>query len=241
MAETNVPLQTNTPKTPQAAIVLPRSARPIAIVVVIALVAAAVFVFTRGGAQTNVAPSAAPSVLVTPDPHLPTTATAQEVFAGLGHAGLQVTAHTASAGSPDGPIVRKIFASYLGWPLDLTEYRSASLLAKDETWASGAAPEKGDPPLTIAGGNILVIWGPVNAGRDAVKPDARQTEGLQQLVSALEVLLSPIKAKSVVPVIVANPLVDATPTPTAAPTAAPSKAPAKSAKPGKTPKPTPKP
>jgi hypothetical protein len=241
MAETNVPLQSNTPKTPDAAIVLPRSARPIAIVVVVLLVVAVVFILTRGAGPTAVAPSAAPSVLVTANPHLPGNATAQEVFAGLGHAGLQVTAHTASAGPPDGAIVRKIFASYLGWPLDVTEYRSAELLRQDETWAAASAPQKGDPPLTIVGGNILIIWGPVNAGRDPVKPDARQSEGLQQLVSALELLLSPIKAKSVVPVVVANPLVDATPAPTAAPSKAPSAAPAKSAKPGKTPRPTPKP
>jgi hypothetical protein len=239
--ETNVPLQSNAPKTKDAAITLPRAARPIAVVIVLALIAGVVFVLTRGGATTNVQPSAAPSALVTADPHLPATATAQEVFAGLGHAGLTVTAHTASAGSPDGPIVRKIFASYLGWPLDLTEYRSAALLSKAETWASGAVPDKGDPPLTIAGGNILVIWGPVNAGRSPAKPDARQTEGLQQLVSALEVLLSPIKAKSVVAVTVAHPLVDATPIPSVAPSKAPSTAPGKSPKPAKSPKPTPKP
>jgi hypothetical protein len=239
--ETEVPLQSNAPQAKDAAITLPRAARPIAIVVVLVLVAGAVFLFTRGVSPTGASASAAPSVLATVDPHLPATATAQEVFGGLGRAGLQVSAHTASAGSPDGPIVRKIFASYLGWPLDLTEYRSAALLAADETWASGSPPDKGDPPLTIAGGNILIIWGPANAGRSPAKPDARQTEGLQQLVSALEVLLAPIKAKSVVPVTVLNPLVEATPTPTAAPTAAPSKAPVKSPKPGKTPRATPKP
>jgi hypothetical protein len=239
--ETNVPLQSNAPKTKDAAVTLPRAARPIAIVVVLVLIAGAVFVLTRGSAPTTAQSSAAPSVLATIDPHLPATATAQEVFAGLGHAGLTVTAHTASAGSPDGPIVRKIYASYLGWPLDVTEYRSASRLIDDERWISGAFPDKGDPPVTIVGGNILIIWGPVNAGRAPTKPDARQTEGLQQLVSALEVLLSPIKAKSVVAVTVANPLVDATPVPTAAPSKAPSAAPAKSPKPAKTPKPTPKP
>jgi hypothetical protein len=235
--ETNVPLQTNAPKTKDAAITLPRAARPIVIVVVLVLIAGVVFVLTRGSAPNTAQASAAPSVLVTPDPHLSSTATAQEVFAGLGRAGLIVTAHTAAAGSPDGPIVRKIFASYLGWPLDLTEYRSASRLVDDERWASGSSPDRGDPPVTIVGGNILIIWGPVNAGRAPTKPDARQAEGLQQLVTALEVLLSPIKAKSIVPVTVANPLVAATPVPTAAPSAKPAKSP----KPAKTPRPTPKP
>ena len=241
MAQTNVPLQSNAPTTKDAAIMLPRSIRPVAIIVVLALVAVGVFVATRGASPAVTAPSAAPSALVTPNPHLPGDATAQEVFAGLGHAGLEVTAHTASAGSPDGPIVRKIFASYLGWPLDLTEYRSAALLSKDEAWASGSDPDKGDPPLTIAGGNILIIWGPVNAGRVPTKPDDRQREGFQALVSALEPLLSPIKAKSSVSVHIEAPLVDATPIPSAAPSAAPSAKPAGSAKPAKTPKPKPTP
>ena len=239
MTQTDVPVQSNAPKTRAAALTLPRAARPIAIVVVLVLIAGVAFVMTRGSAPASSQASAGPSAAATIDPHLPAAATAQQVFAGLGHAGLTVTAHTASAGSPNGPVVRKIFASYLGWPLDLTEYRSAALLSKDETWASGSAPDKGDPPLTLVGGNILVIWGPVNAGRAPSKPDARQQEGLQQLVTALEVLLSPIKAKSVVAVTIANPLVEATAT--AAPSTAPSVAPAKSAKPAKTPKPTPKP
>lgn len=241
MAQTNVPLQSQAPKTPEATIVLPRMIRPVAIVVAVALVAVIIFAATRGAAPVADIPSAAPSVLVTPNPHLPGDATAQQVFAGLNHAGLQVTAHTASAGSPNGPVVRKIFASYLGWPLDLTEYRSASLLEKDERWASGAKPDYGEPPLTVAGGNILIIWGPVLAGRAPAVPDDRQQAGFQALVNALEPLLSPIKAKSSVGVTIAAPIVEATPVPTAAPSTAASAKPAKSPKPKPTPKPTPKP
>ena len=227
MAETKTVSETSSVLDVQdARIVIPRAAKPIALIAVV--VVAVVFVMTRGSAPAVVTPSAPPPVIASLSPHLPSTATAQDVFNGLGHAGLQVTAHTASAGALDSPIVRKIFASYLGWPLDVTEYRSAALLAEAERWKSGSEPEYGDPPITIAGGNILIIWGPVAAGRAAAVPDERQMQGLQQLVSALEVLLSPIRAKSSVPVVIQS---VASAPPAVEPSAAPSAKPAKSAKP----------
>ena len=186
---------------PPARIVLPGALKPVAVVaVVVAVVAVALFTITRTAAPSSTAPRAAPTALVTPNPHLPALASAQQVFNGMGHAGLKVTAHTASAGSGNGAIVRKIFASYLGWPLDVTEYSSKEALAKALTWNSGEPPKKGDPPVTIAGGNILVIWGPINAGKTPVKLDERQQAGLQPLVSALDLLLSPLSTRTSVPV-----------------------------------------
>ena len=188
---------------PPARIVLPGVLKPVAaVVVVIAIVAVALFTITRSAAPSTTAPSAAPTALVTPNPHLPTQASAQQVFNGLGHAGLKVTAHTASAGSGNDAIVRKIFASYLGWPLDVTEFTSKEALAEALKWNSGDAPKKGDPPVTIAGGNILVIWGPINAGKAPVKLDERQQAGLQPLVTALDILLSPLSTRTSVPVTV---------------------------------------
>jgi hypothetical protein len=186
--------QTNVPA---ARIVLPGALKPVgAGLIVVAIVAVALFTMTRVGTQTTTTPSIAPTPLVTPNPHLSTPATAQQVFNGLGHAGLKVTAHTASAGAADSPVVRKIFASYLGWPLDVTEFRSTKALADAVTWKSGAPPAKGDPPVTIAGGNILIIWGPINAGKAPVKLDERQQAGLQPLVSALDMLLSPLSTRT---------------------------------------------
>jgi hypothetical protein len=188
---------------PPARIVLPGALKPVAVVaVIVAVVAVALFTFTRTAAPATTTPSAAPTPLVTPNPHLPTIASAQQVFNGLGHAGLKVTAHTASAGSGNDAIVRKIFASYLGWPLDVTEYSSKEALAEAMTWNSGDPPKKGDPPVTIAGGNILVIWGPINAGKMPVKLDERQRAGLQPLVGALDILLSPLSTRTSVPVTV---------------------------------------
>lgn len=230
MAETKtVPETSSVLEVPDARIVIPRGAKRIAVLAAVVVVAV-VFVMTRASSPAAVTPSAPPVAVPTLNPHLPAAATAQDVFNGLGHAGLQVTAHTASAGAQDSPIVRKIFASYLGWPLDVTEYRSAALLAEAERWKSGSEPEYGDPPITIAGGNILIIWGPVAAGRAAAVPDERQMQGLQQLVSALEVMLSPIRAKSSVPVVIRS---VASAPPAAAPSAAPAAKPAKSTKPAK--------
>ena len=153
---------------PPARIVLPGAIKPVAIVLgVIVVIAVGVFMVTRGGPQASATASAAPAPIVTPNPHLPSTATAQQVFNGLGHAGLKVTAHTASAGTDD-TIVTKIFATYLGWPLDVTQFSSAQALTEAETWTSGTPPEKGDPPVTIAGGNILI-----NLGADQRGPRAR--------------------------------------------------------------------
>lgn len=229
--------QTNVPA---ARIVLPGALKPVSIVLVaVAVVAVAVFTFTRSGAQTTTTASAVPPPIATPNPHLPDNATAQQVFNGLGHFGLRVTAHTASAGSSDGTIVTRIFATYLGWPLDVTQFNSTQALTNAETWDSGTPPEKGDPPVTIAGGNILVIWGPINAGRAPVRLDERQKAGLQPLVSALDALLSPLRTRTTEAVLVtqtAPPVATAAPVPSAAPNTKPAAKP--SAKPAK---PTPKP
>lgn len=188
---------------PPARIVLPGALKPVAaVVVVIAIVVVALFTITRTAAPSTTTPSAAPTAVVTPNPHLPTQASAQQVFNGLGHAGLKVTAHTASAGSGNDAVVRKIFASYLGWPLDVTEFTSKEALAEALKWNSGDPPKKGDPPVTIAGGNILVIWGPINAGKAPVKLDERQQAGLQPLVTALDILLSPLSTRTSEPVTV---------------------------------------
>ena len=207
---------------PAPRIALPGAIKPVAIVVaIVVVVALAAFMLMRGGAPASVTTTATPTPLVTPNPHLSTPATAQQVFNGLGHAGLKVTAHTASAGGAGSPFVRKIFASYLGWPLDVTQFRSVQDMNETETWKSGARPEKGDPPITIAGGNILVIWGPINAGRAPVSLDERQKAGLQPLVSALDELLSPLRTRTSLPVTVSETAPASTANPTASGSASP--------------------
>jgi hypothetical protein len=165
-----------------------------------ALVVAAVLVAACGGGQPSAAPSAAATPLVTPDPHLPSPATAQQVFTGLGKAGLRITANTATLGAQDSDVVTKIYATYMGWPLDVTQYSSAKALTKITEWPAGEGPGRGEPPVTLAGMNILITWGPAVSGAKPSKPEGRQSDGLRELVAALDPLLSPLRARANVPV-----------------------------------------
>ena len=197
------------------------------------LLAAAALAAACSSASPSASPSVAPTPLVTPDPHLPSPATARQVFAGFDKAGLPITANTATLGPDGGDVVTKIYATYLGWPLDVTEYRSATALSKAVGWADGEGPGKGEPPIALAGANILITWGPAQSGHAPAKLNSRQTDALSSLVSAADVLLSPLRTRTTVPVKV---VVVATPSPAASPSAAPSPKPAKSPKPSKSPK-----
>jgi hypothetical protein len=170
---------------------------------VTSIAAAAVLAAACGNAAPSASPSVAPTPVVTPNPHLPSPATARQVFAGLGKAGLPITANTATLGPDGGDVVTKIYATYLGWPLDVTEFRSATALTKAVAWPDGEAPGKGEPPVALAGVNILITWGPARSGHAPTKPNARQTDALTHLVAAADVLLSPLKTRTNVPVDVA--------------------------------------
>lgn len=150
-------------------------------------------------APPSVAPTVAPTPIVTPDPHLTDPTTADAVYRGLGEAGLRITANNASSGEPGSDLIRRINATYLGWPLSLSEYRSSAALAKATDWAPGEKPGQGEAPVALAASNILVLWGP-QTGAHPAKPDARQSEGLADLVSAMDRLLSPLRARTVVAV-----------------------------------------
>jgi hypothetical protein len=175
-----------------------------------ALVVAALLLAACGGAQPSAAPTAAPTPLITPNPHLPSPATAQQVFTGLGKAGLRITANTATLGVEGSDVVTKIYATYLGWPFDVTQYRSTSALTKVTEWPADEGPGKGEPPVALAGMNILITWGPAVSGAAPGKPDSRQSDGLRALVSALDPLLSPLRARAIVPVAIAGQVATAT-------------------------------
>jgi hypothetical protein len=185
--------------------------------------AASLAVFVAGVALTAVAcgdapasalPTSRPTPLVTPDPHLADPATADQVWRGLGAAGLRMTANNATAGGPDSALVKSINATYLGWPLNLSEFRSSAALAETLAWEAGEAPGQGEAPIAIAGVNILVTWGPMT-GEQPATPDPRQVEALDALVSALDRLLSPLSVRTNTPIDV--PGVVLGPTPPASP------------------------
>jgi hypothetical protein len=160
---------------------------------------AAILVASCAETPPSVAPTVRPTPIVTPNPHLPTPTTADDVYRGLGSAGLQMTANNATSGQGGDDLVKRINATYLGWPLNLTEFRSASALADRTDWTVDERPGRGEAPISIAASNILVTWGP-QTGDQPAKPDARQREGLVQLIGAMDRILSPIRARTVVAV-----------------------------------------
>ena len=163
----------------------------------------------------------APTPLVTPNPHLVDPATAQDVFNGLGREGLKITPNTANAGADGGAVVTRINGTYLGWPLDVTQFRTAADLAKASKWKAGETPGRGEPPVALAGYNILVRWGPSQTGHKPPTPEGRKAAALEALVTALDRLLSPLRARTVVPVQIAAAPETAAPGPSAAPKATP--------------------
>jgi hypothetical protein len=184
--------------------------------VFVALGACAALLLSACGSPppASVKPVAIATPIVTPDPHLSEPTTADDVYRGLGASGLRITANNATAGTGDSGLVKRINATYLGWPLNVSEYRSTSELTKDTSWAPGEPPGQGEAPVSIAAANILITWGP-QTGEHPVKPDVRQVTGLNDLVAAMDRLLSPLRARTVVPVSVPGVVVG----PTAAPSA----------------------
>lgn len=172
-----------------------RGIRTLAVVVA----SLAITVAACGEAPASVAPTVRATPVVTPDPHLPDPATADQVWRGLGAAGLRMTANNATSGGADAGLVKRINATYLGWPLNLSEFRSSVALAETTAWEPGEAPGQGEAPIAIVGGNILVTWGPQTGERPA-SPDARQVEGLDALIGAMDRLLSPLRVRSNVPI-----------------------------------------
>lgn len=186
-----------------------------------ALVAFAMLAAACGPAAVAPSPTPAPTPTPTPDPHLAEPASAQAVFSGFGREGLKIKAHTADVGAESAGVVTRIHAIYSGWPLQVVEYRSSADLAKAASWEAGEAPGKGEPPIALAGSNILVRWGPFDSDGKPPKLDERQTAALEALVAAMDRLLSPLRTRTIVPVttvMVSGPSLDG---PSPAPTATP--------------------
>ena len=166
------------------------------------LVATLVVALALAAACASTPPSASPATppptpRITPDPHLVDPATADQVFLALGAAGLRLTANNAGSGPADGPLVKRINATFLGWPLTVTQYRTTAALQGLTEWSADARPGQGEPPIAIAGLNVLIEWGPTT-GAQPKEPSGLQVQGLVDLARTLDVLLSPLRARSVV-------------------------------------------
>jgi len=198
--------------------------RLLATIVVIGLLETACGATTPTPAPTAATASTAAPV-VTPDPHLTSTASLESVYKGLQSAGLALVANTAGSGRAGKEPLHDLSATYEGWPLIISEYSSAKALAKAKKWKAGKKPGQGEPPIAIKGQNILVEWGPTT-GKRPPKPDARQKTALAALIAALDPLLYPLKVRSNVtvelpvhtPVTIASPVASpAASTPSKAP------------------------
>jgi hypothetical protein len=193
------------------------------VVATLSLVLVAVLAAACAAAPPPPSPTPRPTPLVTPNPHLPDPASAQDVFNGLGRQGLKITTNTAAAGADDAAVITRINATYLGWPLHVTQFRTSADLAAAAKWKAGEAPGRGEAPVALAGSNILIQWGPRTAGAKPQPPDDRQRAALDALAAALDVLLSPIRMRTIVPVDIAT---AAAPPASAGPSAAPRTTPA---------------
>lgn len=145
-------------------------------------------------------PTPVPTPVPTVDPHLGDPASAKDVFNGLGREGLKLVTNTAEVGATGTAVITRISATYGGWPLQLVEYRTAADLQKAAAWKAGQAPGKGEPPVALAGANILIRWGPWDRDTKPPRPDERQTAALEALVAAMDRLLAPLSTRANVPV-----------------------------------------
>jgi hypothetical protein len=156
-----------------------------------------------GGAAPSAAilatPRPTPTPSPTPRPHLTEPATADAVYLALLEDDLRVVSNTAVAGGAGKDPIKRIEATYLGWPLSISEYGSATSLAKDRGWKSGAKPVRDDRPITFMGLNIIVEFGPSTV-LGPEQPDDAQLAGAVALRASLEGLLSPLKARTIVAV-----------------------------------------
>ncbi len=152
-------------------------------------------------------PSPTPTPLVTPNPHLPDPTTADDVFLAIGAQGLRLSANNATTGT--GGLVKRINASFGGWPLSISEYVSTAELTRQLDWPADELPGGNEPAVALAGLNILVTWGPIsNAPPEA--PDPARAARLITLARALDLLLGPVRVRSVVPLAVTTPAPDVT-------------------------------
>ena len=181
--------------------------------VAVAFLSLSVLVVACGGGPPSASPSSVPTPVVTPDPHLPDPTTADDVFRAIGAAGLRLTPNNAVTG--DGGLIKRINASYGGWPLSISEYTSAAVLADRTEWAADEMPGAGEPAVAVAGSNILITWGPMTNGAP-VAPDAARAARLVLLAEALDALLGPLRYRSLVVLPVTTPA-----PPSAAPSAQP--------------------
>ena len=134
-------------------------------------VIATLLVTACGSAPPSVAPpTARPTPVITPDPHLTEPATADQIFVAIRVGDLPLNVNNATSGDPTSPIVKRINAAIGNWPLIITEFRSSAALREATKWDATKPPTQGNAPYTFVGLNILIEFGPITGVLAA--PDA---------------------------------------------------------------------
>ena len=163
---------------------------------------------------TTPPPSAGPTPVVTPDPHLTAPVTADDMFRILIAAKIPMQCPNANLGNGNPKIVKQINCTVGGWPLRIIQYTTTAALTGALDWAAGSGPGGDEAPYNWAGLNILIQLGPISA-RAPSTPEAARQAIATSIFAVLDPLLWPIAQHSVVAV------PGRTPTPVATPTPAP--------------------
>jgi len=182
-----------------------------------------VFVTACGGGPASAPPVSAtpvPTPAATPIAHLTAPVKADTIYQAMVRAGLRIAPMNASTGGPGHEPVKRINATYAGWPLAISQFTTADSLLAATQWKAGATPASGEPPIAFIGLNILVQWGPTTGSSPAVLDD-RQLAAAAALHAALDPLVSPLAFRTTVPIPGVAPAI--TPAPSPEPTARPSK------------------
>jgi len=165
-----------------------------------AAVAIGLVVGACGGSPPS-APPASPTAVAppaaTPVAHLSEPVKADSVYRALLAAGLRIVPNNASTGGPGNEPVKRINATYAGWPLSISQFTSAATLMAATDWKAGARPGQGESSVAFKGLNILVEWGPTT-GTEPKTPDDRQLAAAEALHQALDPLVSPMSARTIV-------------------------------------------
>ena len=154
-----------------------------------------------GGTTTpDETPTAHPTTVTSAAPvtHLTSPATADAVYTALNAAGLRLVP-TNAGGKGKGGLVKRIVATYAGWPIIISQYSSAKALAKATAWKSGSKPGQGESPIALKGMNILVEWGP-STGAKPQKPSTGQRPALAALIKAMDGLAAPLQTRTIIKV-----------------------------------------
>ena len=161
------------------------------------LLGVVVLVTGCSGGNAATSPSAPPTApRATPNPHLREPARVATIYGTLGQRGIPLVGTNAVRGTD--PVV-VINATYDGWPLVFTEYRSSATRGR----LSGIrtrVPGPNDAPFTFAGMNVVVHWGPRLPGRRPAAPPAPRVKAAAKLAAELHRLIGPLSERSARPV-----------------------------------------